>query len=76
MVAAVSKTAGPRFESWLPRLTTQDSTLRPAGNEPPVGGIIAYLLFFIAGVGFGYAAAASGAGFRSLFPLALGLFAL
>jgi hypothetical protein len=41
-----------------------------------VGGVIAYLLFFIAGVGFGYAAEGKWRGLPLAFPLVLGLFAL
>jgi hypothetical protein len=41
-----------------------------------VGGIIAYLLFFIAGLGFGYAAVGKWRWLPLLFPLVLGLFAL
>jgi hypothetical protein len=41
-----------------------------------VGGIIAYLLFFIAGVGFGYAAIGKWRWLPLAFPLVLGLFAL
>ena len=41
-----------------------------------MGGIIAYLLFFIAGVGFGYAAIGKWRWLPLLFPLVLGLFAL
>jgi hypothetical protein len=41
-----------------------------------VGGIIAYLLFFLAGLGFGYAAPAKWRWLPLLFPLVLGAFAL
>jgi hypothetical protein len=41
-----------------------------------VGGIIAYLLFFLAGLGFGYAAPPKWRWLPLLFPLALGLWAL
>jgi hypothetical protein len=41
-----------------------------------VGGIIAYVLFFIAGLGFGYAAVGKWRWLPLLFPLVLGLFAL
>jgi hypothetical protein len=41
-----------------------------------VGGIVAYILFFIAGVGFGYAAIGKWRWLPMLFPLVLGLFAL
>ena len=41
-----------------------------------MGGVIAYLLFFIAGVGFGYAADGRWRWLPILFPLVLGLFAL
>jgi hypothetical protein len=41
-----------------------------------VGGVIAYLLFFIAGLGFGYAAVGKWRWLPLLFPLVLGLFAL
>jgi hypothetical protein len=41
-----------------------------------VGGIVAYVLFFIAGVGFGYAAVGKWRWLPLLFPLVLGLFAL
>jgi uncharacterized BrkB/YihY/UPF0761 family membrane protein len=39
-------------------------------------GITAYLLFFIAGLGFGYAAVGKWRWLPLLFPLVLGLFAL
>jgi uncharacterized membrane protein len=41
-----------------------------------VGGIVAYLLFFLAGVGFGYAAPPKWRWLPLLFPLALGLWAI
>jgi hypothetical protein len=41
-----------------------------------VGGVIAYLLFFIAGVAFGYAAPPKWRWLPLLFPLALGIGAL
>jgi len=41
-----------------------------------VGGIIAYLLFFIAGVAFGYAAEGKWRWLPLAFPLVLGLFAV
>jgi hypothetical protein len=41
-----------------------------------VGGIVGYLLFFIAGVGFGFAAPPKWRWLPLLFPLALGLGAL
>ena len=41
-----------------------------------MGGVIAYVLFFIAGVGFGYAAVGKWRWLPVLFPLVLGLFAL
>jgi hypothetical protein len=41
-----------------------------------VGGITAYLLFFLAGVGFGYAAPPKGKWLPLLFPLVLGGWAL
>ena len=41
-----------------------------------MGGVIAYLLFFIAGVGFGYAAVGKWRWLPLVFPLVLGLFAL
>jgi hypothetical protein len=50
--------------------------LRPAGNQFAVGGVVAYLLFFIAGVGFGYAAVGKWRWLPMLFPAVLGLFAL
>jgi hypothetical protein len=43
-----------------------------AGNEPPVG-IVAYVLFFIAGLGFGFAAPGKWKWLPLLFPLALAL---
>jgi uncharacterized membrane protein len=46
------------------------------GNEPAVGGIVSYLLFFLAGVGFGFAAPPKWRWLPLLFPLALGLWAL
>ncbi len=47
-----------------------------AGNEASVGGIVGYLLFFLAGVGFGFAAPPKWRWLPLLFPLALGLWAL
>jgi hypothetical protein len=47
-------------------------TISRAGNYPPVG-IAAYVLFFIAGLGFGYAAAGKWKWLPILFPLALAL---
>jgi hypothetical protein len=41
-----------------------------------VAGIAAYVLFFIAGLGFGYAAPGRWKWLPLLFPLVLGLFAL
>jgi hypothetical protein len=41
-----------------------------------VGGIIAYLLFFLAGLGFGYAAEGKWRWLPLAFPLVLGLFAI
>jgi len=41
-----------------------------------VAGIVGYLLFFIAGVGFGFAAPPKWRWLPLLFPLALGLWAL
>lgn len=41
-----------------------------------MGGIIAYLLFFVAGLGFGFAAPAKWRWLPLLFPLVLGAFAL
>jgi hypothetical protein len=41
-----------------------------------VGGIIAYVLFFLAGVGFGYAAPPKWKWLPLLFPLLLGIAAL
>jgi hypothetical protein len=41
-----------------------------------VGGIIAFLLFFLAGLGFGFAAPPKWRWLPLLFPLALGLWAL
>ena len=41
-----------------------------------MGGIIAYLLFFLAGLGFGFAAPARWKWLPLLFPLVLGLWAL
>jgi hypothetical protein len=41
-----------------------------------VGGITAYVLFFLAGVGFGYAAPPKWKWLPLLFPLALGIAAL
>jgi hypothetical protein len=42
----------------------------------PVGAIIAYLLFFLAGLGFGFAAPPKWRWLPLLFPLALGIWAL
>jgi uncharacterized membrane protein len=41
-----------------------------------MGGLIAYLLFFLAGLGFGYAAPPKWRWLPLLFPLALGLWAI
>jgi hypothetical protein len=41
-----------------------------------VGGVIAYVLFFLAGLGFGYAAEGRWRWLPLLFPLVLGLFAI
>ena len=41
-----------------------------------MGGIIAYLLFFLAGLGFGYAAEGKWRWLPLLFPLALGAWAI
>ena len=41
-----------------------------------MGGVIGYLLFFIAGIGFGFAAEGKWRWLPLLFPLALGLGAL
>jgi uncharacterized membrane protein len=41
-----------------------------------VGGLVAYLLFFLAGLGFGYAAQGRWRWLPLLFPLALGIWAL
>ena len=46
------------------------------GNEPAVGGIVGFLLFFLAGVGFGFAAPPKWRWLPLLFPLLLGLWAL
>jgi hypothetical protein len=43
-----------------------------AGNDPPVG-VAAYVLFFVAGLGFGYAAVGKWKWLPILFPLALAL---
>src|SRR3954470_18834167 len=48
----------------------------PAGNQPGVGGVIAYILFFLAGLGFGYAAEGRWRWLPLAFPLVLGLFAI
>jgi hypothetical protein len=42
------------------------------GNDPPVG-IAAYVLFFLAGLGFGYAASGKWKWIPLIFPLALAL---
>jgi hypothetical protein len=42
------------------------------GNERPVG-IVAYVLFFVAGVGFGYAASGKWRWLPVVFPLALAI---
>jgi hypothetical protein len=67
--APVSKTGDSRFESWLPRFHLAIAARR-RGNEPPVG-IAAYVLFFLAGVGFGYAAPGKWRWVPIVFPLAL-----
>jgi hypothetical protein len=46
--------------------------LRARGNDPPVS-IAAYLLFFLAGLGFGYAAPGKWRWLPLIFPLALAL---
>jgi hypothetical protein len=74
--APVSKTGDSRFESWLPRFGSGDSTSRTWGMNLAVGGIVGYLLFFLAGVGFGFAAPPKWRWLPLLFPLALGLWAL
>jgi hypothetical protein len=47
-------------------------SLAGRGNDPAVG-ITAYVLFFVAGVGFGYAAPGNWKWLPILFPLALAL---
>jgi hypothetical protein len=47
-------------------------TLLARGNDPPVG-IAAYVLFFLAGLGFGYAAPGKWKWIPLIFPLALAL---
>ena len=72
--AAASKAAGSGFESSLPRLI-------PAIRRPWSGiisrvGVAAYILFLLAGVGFGYAASARWKWLPFLFPIALALGAI
>jgi hypothetical protein len=67
--APVSKTGGSRFESWLPRFS-EDSP----GNQR--GMVIGYVLFFVAGLGFGYAAPGRAKYVPFLFPIALALGAM
>jgi hypothetical protein len=57
-------------------LHNRDSSSPRQGMNRTVGGIVAYVLFFIAGVGFGYAAMGKWRWLPLLFPLVLGLFAL
>ncbi len=71
--APVSKTGDSRFESWLPRLTWSRFEAGPVGNDSPV---IAYVLFFLAGLGFGYAAPPRWKWLPLLFPLVLGIGAI
>jgi hypothetical protein len=47
-------------------------TLCGRGNDPPVG-ITAYVLFFLAGLGFGYAAGGKWKWLPIIFPLALAI---
>ena len=63
---------GSRFDSSVPRLSCDDSKMSSAGNDPPVG-ITAYVLFFLAGIGFGYAAPTYWKWLPILFPIALAL---
>jgi hypothetical protein len=42
------------------------------GNDPPVG-VVGYFLFFVAGLGFGYAAVGKWKWLPIVFPLALAL---
>jgi hypothetical protein len=71
VVASVSKTEGPRFESWLPR-SPRRLARAGRGNDPPVG-VAAYVLFFVAGIGFGYAASGRWKWLPIVFPLALAI---
>jgi hypothetical protein len=68
----VSKTGGSRFESWLPRFAQPGLAPSRPGNDSPVG-VVAYLLFFVAGLGFGYAAVGKWKWLPILFPLVLAL---
>jgi hypothetical protein len=45
----------------------------PRAGKDPLVGIVAYVLFFIAGLGFGYAAVGKWKFLPILFPLALAL---
>jgi hypothetical protein len=69
VVASVSKTEGPRFESWLPRLQPPRVALE-SGRKRGVG-VVAYLLFFLAGLGFGFAAVGKWKWLPLIFPLLL-----
>jgi hypothetical protein len=67
--APVSKTGGSRFESWLPRFSEDSS-----GNEKDM--VLGYVLFFLAGLGFGYAAPGGAKYVPFLFPIALAIGAM
>jgi hypothetical protein len=72
---AVSKTVARGSIPRSPALQLPRFEAASSGNEPAVG-ITAYVLFFLAGLGFGYAAPGKWRWLPILFPLVLGLFAI
>ena len=72
--APVSKTGDSRFESWLPRLpaTQGVESERPLGNNPRMG-VVAFVLFFLAGLGFGYSLTGPTKFIPLIFPILLAL---
>jgi hypothetical protein len=67
--APVSKTGGSRFESWLPRFSEESP-----GNDKDM--VLGYVLFFLAGLGFGYAAPGGAKYVPFLFPIVLAVGAM
>lgn len=71
--AAASKAAGSGFESSLPRSVTPAST----SPRPGIISLVAsYVLFLVAGIGFGYAASGRWKWLPLLLPLALAVGAI